>query len=89
MAVASLLCQVTKLGVSLRHYNYIAIKDIFNEERNHRYPNSDYFHMMLLIIYLSAIERLICHRGMSLIGSTSFGLAQNMKHDFQNTVLNS
>ena len=41
------------------------------------------------IIYLSAIERLICRRGMSLIGFTSFGLAQNMMHNFQNTVLNS
>ena len=41
------------------------------------------------IIYLSAIERLICRRGMSLIGFTSFSLAQNMMHNFQNTVLNS
>ena len=43
----------------------------------------------MLIIYLSAIERLICCKEMSLIGSTSFGFAQNMMHDFQNTVLNS
>ena len=43
----------------------------------------------LLIIYLSAMERLICRREMSLIGSTSFGFAQNTIHDFQNTVLNS
>ena len=45
--------------------------------------------MLLLIIYSSAIERLICHREMSLIGSTSFNFAQNTMHDFQNTVLNS
>ena len=48
-----------------------------------------YFHTLLLFIYLSAIERLICRREMSLIGSTSFGFAQNTIHDFQNTVLNS
>ena len=56
---------------------------------NHRCPDSVYFHTLLLIIYLSAIERLICRREMSLIGSTSFGFAQNTIHDFQNTVLNS
>ena len=38
---------------------------------------------------LSAIETLICRRKMSLIGFTSFGFAQNMIHDFHNTVLNS
>ena len=38
---------------------------------------------------MSAIETLICRREMSLIGSTSFGFAQNMIHDFQNTELNS
>ena len=42
-----------------------------------------------LIIYLSAIETLVCDREMSLIGSTSFSFAQNMIHNFQNTVLNS
>ena len=66
--------------------------DIFNEKRkscNHRCPDSVYFHMLLLIIFLSAIERLICRRKMSLTGSTSFGFAQNTIHDFQNTVLNS
>ena len=47
------------------------------------------FHTLLLIINLSAIERLICRRNMSLIGSTSFGIAQNTIHDFLNTVLNS
>ena len=41
-----------------------------------------YFHTLLLVIYLSAIERLICRREMSLIGSTSFGFAQNTTHDF-------
>ena len=35
------------------------------------------------------METLICCREMSLIGSTSFGFAQNTMHDFQNTVLNS
>ena len=45
--------------------------------------------ILSLIIYLNAIERLICRREMSLIGSTSFGFAQNTMHDFKNTVLNS
>ena len=70
-AVASLLRQVTKLSVSLHQQNDIAIIDIFNEKRkscNHRYPDSVYFHMLLLIIHLSAIERLICRIEMSLIG---------------------
>ena len=49
---------------------------------NHRCPNSIYFHTLFLIIYLSAIERHICRREMSLIGSTSFGFAQNTMHDF-------
>ena len=56
---------------------------------NHRCPDSIYFHTLLLMIYLSAIEALICRREMSLIGSTSSGFAQNTIHDFQNTVLNS
>ena len=56
---------------------------------NHRCPDSIYFHTLLLIIYLSDIDRLNCRREMSLIGSTSFGFAQNTIHDFQNTVLNS
>ena len=42
--------------------------------------------MLLLITYLSAMETLICHREMSLIGSTSLGFAQNTIHDFQNTI---
>ena len=65
---------------------------IFNENRkccNHRCPDSVYFNALLLIIHLSAIETLVCRREMSLMGSTSFGFAQNMIHDFQNTVLNS
>ena len=41
------------------------------------------------MIYLSTIETLICRRETSLLGSTSFGFAQNMIHDFQNTLLNS
>ena len=44
---------------------------------NHRSSDSVYFHTLLLIIYLSAIEILVCHREMSLIESTSFGFAQN------------
>ena len=47
---------------------------------NHRCPDSVYFHTLLLFIYLSAIERLICRREMSLIGSTFFGFAQNTMH---------
>ena len=53
---------------------------IFNEKRkccNHRCPDSVYFNTSLLIIYLSAIEKLVCRREMSLIGSASFGFAQN------------
>ena len=91
-AVASLLRQVTKLGVSLRQQNDIAVIDIFNEKRkccNHPCPDSVYFHMPLLVIYLSAFERFICRREMSLIESTSFDFAQITMHDFQNTVLNS
>ena len=90
--VASLFRQVPRLGVSLRQQNDIAVIDIFTEKRkscNHRCPDSVYFQTLLLIIYLSAIERLICRGEMSLIGSSSFGFAQNRIHDFQNTVLNS
>ena len=64
----------------------------FNEKTkfcNHRCPDSVYSNTLLLIVYLSAIETLICRREMGLIGSTSFGFAQNTLHDFQNTVLNS
>ena len=64
-----------------------------NEKRkscNHRSPDSVYFQTLLLIIYLSAISRLICRREMSFTESTSFGFAQNTTtHNFQNTVLNS
>ena len=38
---------------------------------------------------MSTIKTLFCRREMSLIGSISSGFAQNTKHDFQNTVLNS
>ena len=55
---------------------------------NHHCVDSVYFHT-LLIIYLSVIERRICRREMSLFGSTSFGFAKNMMHDFQNPVLKS
>ena len=65
--------------------------DIFNEKRkcfSHLCPDSVYFHKLLLISYFSAsIESLICRREMSVIGSTSFGFAQNTIHDFQHTVL--
>ena len=74
------LRQMTKLGVSLRQQNDIAVIDIFNKKRkcySHRCPDSVYFNMMLLIIYLGAIGTLICRREMSLVGSTSFGFAQN------------
>ena len=92
-AVASLLRQVTKLLVyHCANRTIIAVIDIFIEKRkscNHRCPDFFYFHMLLLIIYLTAIERLICRREMSITGSTSFGFTQNTIHDFQNTVLNS
>ena len=91
-AVASLLRQVTKLGVSLRQQNDITVIDILNEKTescNHRCPVSVYFNTLLSIIYSSAIERLFCRREMSLIVSTSFGFAQNTMHYFQNSVLNS
>ena len=39
--------------------------------------------MLLLFIYLNAIETLICRKKISLIGSTSFGFAQNKIYDFQ------
>ena len=71
---------------------YIVVTDIFNDKRkccNHRCLVSVSFLTLLLIIYLSAIETLICHKEMSLIGSTSLGFAQNTIHDFQNTVMNS
>ena len=70
----------------------IAVTDFFNKKRKycyHRCPDSVYFKTLLLVIYLSAIETLICRRKMSLKGSTSFRFAQNTIHDFQNTVLNS
>ena len=38
--------------------------------------------------YIFECYRNTCRREMSLIGSTSFGFAQNKIHDFQNTVLN-
>ena len=84
------LGQVKKVGVY--HCANIACIDILNKKRkccNHRCPDPVYFNTLLLIIYLSAFETLICRREMSLIGSTSFGFAQNTIHDFQNTVLNS
>ena len=55
----------------------------------HRWPDSVDFSTLLLTIYFSSTDTLICRREMSLIGSTSFGFAQNTIHVFQNTVLNS
>ena len=40
-------------------------------------------------MYLSVIGTLICRIEMRLVGSISFGFAQNTEHDFRNTVLNS
>ena len=63
---------------------------MFNKKRkccNHRCPDSVNFNRLLLIIYLSAIRILICRREMTLIGSTSFGFAQDKIHDFQNTLI--
>ena len=53
----------------------------------HLCPDSVYLNTLLLIIYSIAIKTLICCREMSLVGTTSFGFAQNTIHDFQNTVL--
>ena len=66
--------------------------NIFNEKSkccNYRCSDSVYPNTLLLFMHLSVIEKLICLREMSLIGSTSFGFAQNTIHDFENTVLNS
>ena len=54
---------------------------------NHPCPDSVNFYTLLLILYLSAIETIVCRKEMSLMGSTSFGFAQNTIHDIQNTVL--
>ena len=86
------LRQETKAGVSLRQYNDITVTGIFNKKGkccNHECADSVYFYKLLLITYLSTIETHICRKEMSLIRCTSFGFAQNTKHDFQNTVLNS
>ena len=47
--------------------------------------------LILLILYsvVNTIETVICSREINLIGSTSFGFAQNTIHDFENTVLES
>ena len=67
------------------------IVGIFNKKRkccNYRCPDFVHFYALLLIIYLSAIQALICRREMILVGSTSLGFAQNTIHDFQNTEIN-
>ena len=58
-----------RLCVSLRYYNVISDKDIFNFKKIYSYDrctNSIHFNTPLLIIYLSAIETLICHREIEL-----------------------
>ena len=86
-AVTSLLRQVTKGWYIIAPIErYIPGRDIFNTKRkccNHRCRDSVYFHTLFFIIYLSAIETLICRREMSLKGSTSFGFAQNTIHDLK------
>ena len=47
------------------------------------------FTMLLLIIYFSNVETLVCRRELSLLGPTFFDFAQNTMHDFQNTLINS
>ena len=42
-----------------------------------------------VVSYIFKCYQNTCHREMSLIGSASFGFAQNMMHNFENTVLNS
>ena len=67
----------------------VAVIHIFAKKRkycNHRCPDSVYFNTLLLIIHLSTVKTLNCCREMSLIRSTSFGLAQNTIHDFHNPI---
>ena len=61
----------------------LSIFSIKRKYYNYRCPDYVYSNTLLLIIYLSVIETLICRREKSLIGSTSFGFAQNTIHDFQ------
>ena len=51
--------------------------------------NPEYLNTPFLIIYLNGTETLICHIEFSLLGSTSFGFAQDTIQDFQSTILNS
>ena len=86
------LCQATKAWSIIAPIERHSGIDIFIKKKeccNHRCHESVYFNTLLLIVYLSATDTLICRREMGLIGSTSFGFAQNTIHDFQNTVLNS
>ena len=87
------LRQVTKVWrIIAPMERYIEVIDIFNKKRkccSHRCSYSVYFNILLLIIYLSAAETLICRREMSLVGSSSFDFAQNTIHDFQNTLFRS
>ena len=46
-------------------------------------PHPVHHNTLLSIMYLSAIQILICHRGIKIIGSTSFGFAQKTIHDLQ------
>ena len=55
-------CQ--RLCISLRQWNAIAVIDVFNKKSipiYDRCSNPVYFNTPLLIIYLSAMETLICH----------------------------
>ena len=61
------LRKLTKVAVSLRQQNDIAVTDFFNKKKccNHRCSDSVYLNTLLLIISLNAIETLICRREMS------------------------
>ena len=69
-----------KIGVLFRKWKDRSIIEIFDKEKkyfNHLCPDSAYSNTLLLIIYSSYTETLICRREMGLIGSTSLGFAQN------------
>ena len=73
---------------SLRPWNAIAATDnIFDKKKEYsyyRYPNSVYFNIPLLIIYLINYRNTyLSLQKLCLIGLTSFGFAQNTLHDFQ------
>ena len=56
--------RLQRLCVSLCQWNAITATDIFIKRKEYSYdrcPNPVYFKIHLIIIYLSAIETLICH----------------------------